>query len=227
MEAALSRVLQLIDSLDPRVALLLFGICFISEIGVIALPYLLESAWLLIGYQLGRGALPPTYLIGFWLASQVGRQAGATGLFYLLYLGSEPIKRFYTSHHLARFVPKALTSSGIVKRLNAATPFSTAFGRLIGLRLPVTMILVIAKKLRTLLLGVLLSSLIWDAIYIILGFTAGATARINPIQLFFFSIIGLTVLYLGTFIINRLRQPRSPHDGTPPQDQEHNGQDDR
>jgi hypothetical protein len=207
MEAALSRVLQLISTLDPLVALLLFAICFLGEISLVALPYLLESAWILIGYQLGRGALPPVYFLGYWLASQTGRQAGAIGLFYLLRIGSNPLVRYYNAHNLGRFIPRALANSQMVKRLNLSTPLSTALGRLIGLRLPVTLMLAMTKKLRTLLLGVLFSSLVWDAIYITLGFTAGATAAIKPSQLFFLSIGGLSVVYLVTFLVNRLRKP--------------------
>lgn len=206
MENALSGVLQLIANLDPRVTLLLFGICAIGELGIISIPYLLESAWLLVGYQFGAGALSPLYLLGLWLAAQGGRQAGALILYYLARLGTNPLMRLWQRFRNSRFISKTAAPSKVLNRINLASPFSVAFGRLIGLRLPITVTLAIKKTPRTLALGIMLSSVIWDAIYVLLGMTAGATAVLQPVHLFFISLGGLTVLYLVTFLIRRLRK---------------------
>jgi hypothetical protein len=90
------------------------------------------------------------------------------------------------------------------------SPFSIAYGRLLGLRIPLTITLAVKKRLVVLPAGVLLSSVVWDAIYITLGATAGRIAVLKPVQMLFASIAGLTLLYLVVFIVRRLLRRIQP-----------------
>jgi membrane-associated protein len=213
LENALSQIVGFTATLDPRMAALLFIICAVGEFGI-SVPYVLESIWLLAGYQLGAGVLSPLEMVGLWLAAQCGRQAGVVALYHVAKFGSPPLVRFYHNRRLSRFIPKALTNSGVLQRINLASPFSVAFGRLFGLRVPLTLTLAVRERPRTLSIGVLLSSLVWDAIYISLGITVGTTAAIKPVQMLFVSVAGVTLIYLVTFLVRRLKKRFQPAGGS-------------
>ena len=55
---ALQQIVAFTATLDPRMAALLFIICAIGEFGI-SIPYVLESVWLLVGYQLGASMVSP------------------------------------------------------------------------------------------------------------------------------------------------------------------------
>lgn len=212
LENALAQVLQLTSALDPRTAALLFIICAIGEFGV-SVPYVLESMWLLIGYHFGISSLSPFHLLGLWLAAQVGRQVGSMTLYRLARFGTNPIIKFYHKQRISRFLPKIPVNAKVLSRINLSSPFSVAFGRLCGLRIPIALMLAVRKKLKTMSLGVLLSSVVWDAIYISLGIAVGATAVLKPIHMFFASLAGLTLIYLMTYVVRRfIRRPQPASD---------------
>ncbi len=209
LEHFLSQILQLTANFDPRTAAFLFLICAIGEFGL-SVPYVLESVWLLAGYQLGSSVLSPIHLVGLWLVAQCGRQAGALGLYSVARVGSTPLARLYKKCTSSRFWPKVPVNTKVFNRINLTSPFSIGYGRLLGLRIPLTIMLAFKKKLAAALLGVLLSSLVWDAIYITLGATVGRTAVLKPAQMLPASIAGLTLLYLVGFIVRRLVKRTQP-----------------
>ena len=207
-----AQILALTATLDPRIAALLFAICAIGELGV-SIPYVLEGIWLLTGYQLGAGTLSPLHLTVLWLAAQCGRQVGAMALYRVGRLGTPPLMKLYDRLHLSRFFSRITAKSGAFNRLNLSSPFSVAYGRLFGMRIPVAMALAVKKKPGMLSLGVLFSSIIWDAVYISLGIIFGSTAVIKPAYIFLASLAGLTIIYLVTFGVRRLaRRLRPPAD---------------
>lgn len=169
LEAFLS---QITGNFDPRTALFLFAICAIGEF-IVSIPYALESIWLLAGYQLGSGVLSPLGFMGLWLAAQSGRQTGTLALFFVARVGSSPLAGFYRKITNSRFWPKIQINNKLLSRINLTSPFSLAYGRLLGLRFPLTIMLALKNKLRSAMTGVLISSIVWDAIYIILGATIG------------------------------------------------------
>jgi membrane protein DedA with SNARE-associated domain len=59
-------------------------------------------------------------------------------------------------------------------------------------------------------LGVLLSSIVWDAIYISLGIIFGTTVAIKPAYMFLAALAGVTVIYLVTFIVRMLIRRARP-----------------
>lgn len=209
LEAFLRQALELTGTLDPRTAALLFIICAIGEFGL-SIPYLLESAWLLMGYQFGRDILPFPGLLGLWLAAQAGRQAGAITLYHVTRLGAIPLARVFHKRPNPQAPTKISPSSKIINRISSLSPFSVALGRLFWLRFPMTLALALRKNLKTLSLGVLLSSLVWDTVYIAVGGIVGATAVLKPSQMFVASLAGLTLIYLATIIVRHFIRRRQP-----------------
>jgi membrane protein DedA with SNARE-associated domain len=206
---ALPQILSFTGTLDPRMAALFFILCAIGEFGV-SIPYILEGVWLLAGYQLGAGVLSPIHLIGLWLAAQCGRQVGAMALYRVGRFGTKPLVGLYHKLHLTRFFSRVTAKSGAFNRINLASPFSVAYGRLLGMRIPLALTLGVKKKPKMLSMGVLISSIIWDAAYISLGIIFGSTTAIKPVYMFFASLAGLTIIYLVTFIVRRVIRRLKP-----------------
>jgi membrane-associated protein len=208
-DGIVQEVLNIVGTFNLKLAISLFLLCAIGEFGLFSIPYLLETIWLISGYNLGSGILAPFHMILLWLVAQAGRQTGATLLYVLGQYGSMPFKKLYHRYFEPSLTNK-YSSSNVMpfrffSKLDYLSPFSIALGRLIGLRIPLTITLGAKKQFRTLLLGVLLSSLIWDGVYIILGLAGGRTA-LKPTQMVLYSLIGLTILYVVTFSVRQLKR---------------------
>lgn len=211
-EALFQQAFNLAGTFNPTLVVFLFVICFIGEFGI-CIPYLLETIWLLSGYNFGTGVIPLSDLVLLWLVAQVGRQAGGITLSYLGRFGSMPIIKFYNKHFEASVSEKLAennsTTVSFFRRINFLSPFSVALGRLIWLRIPITLILGAKKQLKTLSLGILLASLVWDGMYIFLGAVVGARAALKPPQMIIYSLIGLTLLYAVSFAVRHLWKLRT------------------
>ena len=199
-----SQGLTLIGPFDLRVLLFLFLLCLIGEAVGLFVPYLFEAAWLLIGFQFSQGALSPVYLTALLLTCIAGREVGALALYYVSRSSSTLLTKYKD-----RFIPstKIINTSPLklFRKMDiTSSPFSVALGRLLWLRIPLTLILGVKRKLKVLLLGVALSSLIYEGIYLTLGAIAGTTAKVGPVQLILYFIATLTVIYVVTFAIRRL-----------------------
>ena len=190
-----------------EMACLLFLICFCGEILLASVPYLLETVWLMAGYNLAAGILSPFHLFLMWLVAVVGRQSGALLLFSVSRLGSLPLTRLYEKYvgkRLKKFSGNDNWLSRVLQKLESyISPFTIALGRLLGLGTPLTVLLGVKKQYRMLVLGVLLSSLIFDGIFLIIGAVVGANTRVEPAEMVIFSLIGLTVFYLMVFSIRQ------------------------
>ena len=187
---------------------LLFLICFCGEILLASVPYLLETVWLMAGYNLAAGTLSPFHLFLLWLVALAGRECGALLLFSVSTLGSLPLTRLYEKYVEKRI--KKLSGndnwlSKVLQKLESyISPFTIALGRLLGLGTPLTVLLGVKKRYRVLVLGIILSSLIFDGIFLIVGAVVGANTLIKPAEMVGFSLIGLTVFYLLVFAIRQL-----------------------
>jgi membrane-associated protein len=207
LEALFQQVFNLAGTFNPTLVVFLFLICFIGEFGI-CIPYLLETIWLMSGYNFGTGVIPLVDLLMLWLVALVGREAGGITLSYLGRFGSMPIIKFYNKHFEASVAEKIAennsTTVSFFRKINFFSPFSVAMGRLLWLRIPISLILGAKKRLRTLSVGILLASLVWDGMYIFLGAVVGAHTALKPAQMIIFSLIGLTLLYAGTFAVKHL-----------------------
>jgi membrane-associated protein len=196
LEGFLAQGLNQVSSFTLGIALVLFVICFIGEAFVISIPALFETTWLAAGYQLSAGVLRIPDLIGLMLVSQLGRQAGAL----ILYALSRSGTRFF-SKFIARRLPKDLPAehdgfaNKLLRGIDSISPFGVAIGRLLFLRIPLTLLLGARRKLKTLVLGIAISSTIYEAVYIGVGVFV-RTIHVPPsgyLVLYFAG--GLAVLY--------------------------------
>ncbi len=206
LENFLQPFLSFAGTFSPKLVAILFPLLIIGEFGI-TIPYLLETIWLLAGYNLSTGALSPLYLVLLWLAALAGREAGVTILYYLSRFGSLPLTKLYHKYFdtasAERVTDKKSFSFRIFGGMHYLTPFSVAMGRLLWLRIPLTLALGVRRQLWILLPGVLLSSMAWDGAYIVLGMLGGSV-RLKPFEMMLYSLAGLTVLYLVSFVFRRL-----------------------
>jgi len=197
IERFLVQVLAITSTFNIKIALILYILCTVGEIGF-ALPYILETIWLFAGFQLARGSLEFTDLILIWLVAQAGRQTGSLVLYYSGVRGIEPVEKLYKRYIEPRLPGKKYIPPAVNRYLSNPSSFSVAAGRLMGLRVPVALTLGAKRKLSRLVIGILLSSIVWDGIYLIIGGTVGAAVIPNPLNMLLYSLGGLTALYVVT-----------------------------
>lgn len=228
LEGFLRSIVDFTATLDPRMALLFFAICFIGEAGI-SILFLLEFLWVNVGVNLGKGEMPPWHLAGLWVSAQVGRQLGTIILYRIARFGMPALTKFYHKIRLDRLFNWLMSRSGAISRINFTSPFSIAFGRLIGMRIPALLLMAAKRRFRMLALGVLLSSIIFDGLYVsagaIFGMTIEDIKEFNPLYTVLITVGLLAIIYLITFLIRFLirrrqqqYQPVEDSTPTPPQD---------
>ena len=207
----LSQALEITGTFNLKIAIILFLLCAIGEIGF-ALPYILETIWLLAGYQLGAGNLKFADLLLIWTVAQAGRQTGSFVLYYSAVLGMKPLKSLYTRYIEPKLPKRQIIPPAVARIIMNPSLFSVAVGRLIGLRIPMALTMGARQRLFHLALGVFLSSVIWDGVYLVVGRTVGATVLPKPGYMLLYSLSGLTIIYLITLggrYMWRLRSARN------------------
>jgi hypothetical protein len=211
-EETILNILTSTTATDPRIATILFLICAIGEFGF-GIPYVLEAVWLLAGYQMGAGLSSPGHLLWLLLFTQLGRQAGAFIMYRLCRFGSTPLHNLYQRLHLERVFHKITARTSFFSRINLTSTFSVAYGRLFGLRMPMALALAMKRDPKTLAVGVLISGIIFDVLYAVVGMIFGATISIKPIYMLLASMAGLTVIYILTlacrYLIRHARQKQA------------------
>jgi membrane-associated protein len=199
-----SQGLTLIGPFNFKVIVFLFLLCLIGEAANVFVPYLFETTWLLIGFQFSQRVLSPGYLVLLLLTCIAGRETGVLVLYYISRSGSTLFTK-YRDHFIPRMAINNTFPIKLFRKMDIlASPFSVALGRLLWLRIPLTLILGAKRKLKVLLLGVALSSLVYEGIYVTLGAIVGTTTRLEPVRLILYFLAGLTVIYVVTFAIRRL-----------------------
>lgn len=213
----LAQGLSLVSTFNPKIVVFLFLLCLIGETAGLFVPYLLETTWLLVGYQFSLGVLSLPDLLLIALTAQVGRLVGALILYQISASGSTLLAKYqnyfiryqnYFKRIQIYFRMKTQVNDTpffkLFRNINITSPFAVALGRLLWLRIPLTLILGAQHKLKALILGVSLSTFIYDAIYIALGAIIGTTSVLDPIHLILYSLAGLTAMWGMLFAIRRL-----------------------
>jgi membrane-associated protein len=189
------------------VTLVVLVICLLGEVIGIGVPYLIETVWLVAGYNATTGINSVASLFLLLVVAQAGRMAGAMVLYFLSMGGSAAWKKMKGYLRVKNDVansPVFKWFSG--KNWTVVTPFSVALGRLLWMRLPLTIYLGTKRDWKTLLLGILISSALFDCVPIIIGAVIGKTVLIDSNELLLYSLGGLTVFYLACFGVRKLIQ---------------------
>jgi len=199
-----SQGLALVGASDLKVVVFLFLLCLIGESVGLFVPYLFETTWLMIGFQVSQGVLSPPNLVILLLTCIVGRETGALALYFASRSCSPLITKYKDTFGIKMNFGNT-TPVKLFRKIDVlSSPFTVALGRLIWLRIPLTLILGAKRKWKVLLLGVGISSLVYEAVYLILGAIVGTTAKLEPFSLMLYFLFALTVIYIVTFVIRRL-----------------------
>ena len=202
-QAFLNNSLNSAGTFSLEIVLILFVLCVIGEGVGLSVPYLLETIWLMAGYHLVNGSLSVLQLTVLLLAAQAGRQTGLLALYTFGRSGSSLLAKLTKRFKWNEDVGETVTLHGGHK-INLLSPFSIAIGRLFWLRIPLTLIMGAKRKLRVLVLGVVMSSIIYDGMYISVGAIAGSTTKLEPLQITLLMLATLILVYVVTFIIRKI-----------------------
>jgi membrane protein DedA with SNARE-associated domain len=201
-------ILAFAGTFNGWLVLSVFIMLILAEFSI-AIPYVMETVWMLIGYNVSTGAFSIFHLALLWLVGVIGREIGAWTLYQIAGLGRGPIMRLYNrlfgkviSERLSEGSPSNSLPARLLRRINLLSPFSITFGRLIWLRVPLTIILSMRRQLKLVVESVALFSVVWDGIYLLIG-VIGGKATVSPTRFILYSVIGLTVLYTIFFIGRR------------------------
>jgi membrane-associated protein len=204
-----SQILNFTGTANSWLIIALFLLLSVSEFGL-SIPYLMETVWILVGYQALTGSMPVYFVVVLWLTAMAGRTAGALVLYHLASFSGSWIVRFYRRIFKAALATREVEKSSslqnhglfakIVKIINSLSPFSVAFGRLIWMRIPLTLTLGFRRQIKILVPGVVISSMIWDTTYILVGVVGGGV-QLQPFQIVFLSLGALTFIYGVTFLV--------------------------
>ena len=195
----------LIGTASPLVALILFLLCLIGEFGF-GIPFLLETVWILSGYQASRGQLSLFSLSLLVAGAVAGREAGAIILYFMSRYGSLPLISYYKRRFEKDRAGQTDVPSKIAAGLSHLSFFAVAMGRLMWLRIPLTLALGAQRRGKTLIIAVFMAAIAWDVSYIILGATAGTAIMAKPASLAIYSVAGLAVVYIAVYIVRRIRK---------------------
>ena len=204
LQDIIQQVFSFAGSFNANLLIFLVLICAIGELGI-TIPYLFETVWLLSGFNLSNGTLSVFQVFILWLMAQAGRQGGAVLLYYLSQLGMIPFVKLYhkyfPAHRAEKFNETHATPFKLLRKIDLLSPYSVAMARLLWLRVPLTFALGARNKLSVLVLGILLSSVIWDGIYITIGLVVGTKVALEPVQMILYSLGALTLLYFTMFTL--------------------------
>ena len=211
----LSQAPNLVGSLTPQIALAVFLLSLVGEAFVISLPLVFEFIFISAGYQMSIGVLPVIDMLIMALLSQLGRQIGALILFGLSHKSSSFVGKLIAR----RFPRKNILESTpfkFLQHLDKISPFGVAIGRLLWLRIPLTLILGARRRLKTLILGIAISSTIYEGIYIGLGAIVGKTTKESATMgtgILIWLALSLGIVYVVAlairFAINRMKKRRN------------------
>jgi len=211
----LKQIPDFLGTFNLELIFLLFALCSLGEIFLASIPYLLETVWLVAGFNLAAGNLTAVQLLILWLAAVSGRETGVFLLYSVSRLGSLPLTRLYQKYlekRFKKFSGKDTRMSRISRKLDSRlSPFTIVFGRLIGLGTPLTVLLGVRKHYKELFIGVLLSSLVFDGMFVILGIIVGKNTMLKPWEKVIYSLIGLTVFYLAVFGVRQISRLIKTH----------------
>jgi membrane protein DedA with SNARE-associated domain len=207
-----SRVLEsTFDSSNPSGLLILFFLAAITDIGI-PIPFVLDSILLLTAYRVWAMHDPhwsPMVWIIIMLFS--GRQLGSG----ILYLISRSLGKIFYNWTKRRVPSVGNRLDSFCGRLSHWAPLAVTTGRLTPGLLQVTTVAAGLIRLRFIyfVLGVALSSVIYDGILVLLGFITAHSPRAHDANFTLLLLISLIVvvciLWPIVFIVTQRRRKSS------------------
>lgn len=199
-------ILALAGAFSSWLVISIFILLVLNEFGFF-IPCLLETVWILTGYNLHFNNISLYQAIILVMTSMTGRIVGSYLLFRLSGLNSGWILRVYQHWFKPTLTDSVMKSNSFTARLlrktNLLSPYPVAFGRLLWLKIPLTMTLGIRNNLKALIFGVMLSSFISDTTIITIGYISGS-ANLDPLQAVIYSMVGLFGVYGFVFLVRKL-----------------------
>ncbi len=191
----------LVDSFTFQIALVVFFLSLIGEAFFISIPLVFEAIFIAAGFNVRIGILTFWEMLLLALTSQLGRQAGALIMYFLsnkstTFIGKLIKRRFPIMK------PISDTPFRFLRHLDRLSPLGVAAGRLLWLRVPITLVLGARRQLKTLILGIAISSTIYEAIYIGLGAIGGQVFgdKMGPQMIIWFGV-SMAIVYAAALII--------------------------
>ncbi|MBI2832498.1 MAG: hypothetical protein HYX79_09605 [Chloroflexi bacterium] len=137
--------------------------------GYIQVPLLMESIWMITGYQSSINSTALLNVSLIFLVAQTGRQIGISAIYLLVSAFNTPLSRFYASRiQKHKYYKKYLDNQCFYNVKFLSLPSAT-LGMLTWLNGPIKLMLILNKKARILLLSTLLSGMVFDGIYMGIG----------------------------------------------------------
>lgn len=199
-------IIAFTGTFNPWLIISLFILLVLNEFGFF-IPCLLETVWILVGFNLHANNISLYQAVLLILTSLAGRIIGSYLLFRLSGLSSGWITKIYQRWFKPTLTDSVMNSNSLPARLlrktNLLSPYPVAFGRLLWLKIPLTMTLGIKNHLKALVLGVILSSFVSDTAIVVIGYISGSI-KLNTFQAVTYSMGGLITIYAVIFIIRKL-----------------------
>jgi membrane protein DedA with SNARE-associated domain len=173
---------------NPTGLLALFGLAVVTDIGIPA-PFILDTVLILTAYQSGPISLPVLLTL---LALFIGRQLGSAILYLLSRLLGKAFIRWLQRHF-------PLLSEGLDslrQRLSRWAVLAVVTGRLTPGLLQVTSVAAGTIRLPyyQFVLGIALSSIIYDGLLVVLGFIAANSPKAQDINFTFWMLIAILII---------------------------------
>ncbi len=166
----------------------------------------MESIWMIVGYQVGTHTsfITVTNTIALFFCSQLGRQLMMFLMFSIYPSIDKPLKRFYArtiepNRYFQWFI-RRLKRERLLNEETFLTLVPSSWGMLTPLNGPIKLLLIVRRKLRVLSLATLISSAIFDCIYLLLG----AVFHTTQLHLTYLPIFLLLAFAIVAIIRNRL-----------------------
>ena len=201
MEQLLNGYIALVSGTHPLLWLIIFALCLVGESVGLSLPYILETTWLMAGFLLGSHQISLLTVLPMLLAAIFGRLAGMTIFYVLVGAGSTWFFRRFPN------MKTRLDDSTFSQKLNSrhwTVPLWIALGRLLWMRIPISIVMTLSRRYWALSIGLVISALVFELTYVIIGLKVGNSVNLSPIQLVPYLLIGVTISFGVGFGAHRL-----------------------
>ncbi len=94
MGGIFQQAIGLTGTFNLWIILIIFAINMFGEFGF-SIPYLMETIWLIVGYHVIGGTIPPEIILLFCVISLIGREVGAGMLYKISGYGRSPLLRMF------------------------------------------------------------------------------------------------------------------------------------